>query len=108
MRHYFSILTLAEATVEELTAIQDDGEITAKCIVDFFANPTDKAVIDDLIKSGVNMEVRTEMSNARKCWTLNKSYKKNPHEVHANFLHYFSSLFHMMYNSTRISSFFPT
>lgn len=58
MRHYASILALAEATIEDLTAIQDVGEITAKSIIDFFSNPADQAVIDDLLKSGVNMEVR--------------------------------------------------
>ncbi|MBP2635154.1 MAG: Lig [Firmicutes bacterium] len=63
MRHYSSIFALAEAMVEDLTGIPDVGEITAKSIVDFFSDPTDKAVIDDLIKSGVNIKVRTEASN---------------------------------------------
>ena len=58
MRHYDSITALANATVEELTAIQDVGEITAQSIVDFFKNPVDKAIIEDLQKSGVNMEVK--------------------------------------------------
>ena len=42
-----------------MIAIQDVGEITAKSIVEFFSNPADQAIIDDLCKSGVNMEVRT-------------------------------------------------
>jgi DNA ligase (NAD+) len=58
MRHFDSITALANATVEELTAIQDVGEITAQSIVDFFNNPVDKAIIDDLQKSGVNMDVK--------------------------------------------------
>jgi len=64
MRHYFSIPALTKATVEELTAIQDVGEITAKCIVDFFANPIDKAILDELSKSGVNMEVHRDTDDA--------------------------------------------
>lgn len=64
MRQYLSIPALAKATVEELTVIQDVGEITAKSIVDFFANPIDKAIIDDLAKSGVNMEVLRDNDDA--------------------------------------------
>lgn len=60
MRHYSGILELAKATVEDLVAIQDVGEITAKSIVDFFANPINKAIIEDMLKSGVNMEVIKE------------------------------------------------
>lgn len=58
MRHFNSITDLANATIEELTAIQDIGEVTAKSIVDFFENPVNKAIVDDLKKSGVNMEVK--------------------------------------------------
>ena len=64
LRHYSTIPALAKATAEELTAIQDVGEITARSIVDFFANPIDKAIIDDLAKSGVNMEVRKDTDDA--------------------------------------------
>lgn len=60
IRHYSGISALAKATVEELTAIPDVGEITAKSIVDFFSNPVDKAIIDDMLKSGVNMEVQKD------------------------------------------------
>lgn len=60
IRHYSGISALAKSTVEELTAIPDVGGITAKSIVDFFSNPVDKAIIDDMLKSGVNMEVQKD------------------------------------------------
>ena len=60
MRHYSGIPALANATIEELTTIQDIGEITAKSIVNFFENPINKAIINDLLKSGVNMEVHKD------------------------------------------------
>lgn len=60
MRRYSSINDLANATVEELTSIQDVGEITARSIVDFFADPENQSIINDLITSGVNTEVRKE------------------------------------------------
>ncbi|WP_088186497.1 NAD-dependent DNA ligase LigA [Desulfosporosinus sp. FKA] len=62
MRHYSSIRVLSKATVEELTTVQDVGEITAKSIVNFFANPINEAIINDLIESGVNMEVHTDFN----------------------------------------------
>jgi DNA ligase (NAD+) len=60
MEYYSSIPALADATVEELTNIQDIGEITAKSIVDFFNNPTNKAIMDDLQELGVNMSVQKD------------------------------------------------
>lgn len=55
MKHFSSISELSNATVEDLILIQDVGEITAKEIVDFFANKENKEIIAALEAEGVNM-----------------------------------------------------
>ncbi len=54
--HYADIYALANASAEELTAIEDVGEITAECITDYFASPHAKAFIDSLAKAGVDVK----------------------------------------------------
>lgn len=66
MRNYSDIMELADATVEKLIAIQDIGEVTAQSIVDFFSNPIDRAIIEDLKKSGVNMKVIKDTNSTNK------------------------------------------
>ena len=51
---------VASAGVEELTAIDDIGEITAKNIVSWFAQPQSAHLIARLKAAGVNMSARTE------------------------------------------------
>ena len=55
MKHYPDIMALSMAGEEELRAIDDVGDTTAGCIVEFFANETNKAILNELIKAGVNM-----------------------------------------------------
>jgi DNA ligase (NAD+) len=66
MRHYSSILDLTKVTENELMNIQDIGETTAKCIVDFFKSPTNKSILNDLIEVGVNMEIQKDNSATNK------------------------------------------
>ena len=61
MAHYDSIQSLMKASVEELTQIDNVGEITANYIVNFFTNEKNATLIKELENFGVNMTVtRTE------------------------------------------------
>ena len=57
MSHYKSIQEIMKASTEELTALQDIGDTTAKCIHEFFENHVNIAVINELEASGVNMKM---------------------------------------------------
>ncbi len=58
--HFGTMDAVASAGVEELTAIDDIGEITAKNIVSWFAQPQSAHLIARLKAAGVNMSARTE------------------------------------------------
>ena len=55
-RHFGTFDAFAAATVEELTEINDVGEITARCIVDYLAQSQAKDLIARLRSAGVNLE----------------------------------------------------
>ena len=55
-RHYGSFDALATATEEELTAIDDVGGITAKCLRQWLESPQSQDLISRLKAAGVNME----------------------------------------------------
>ncbi len=52
---FASLDTLAAATVEDLTAINEIGPVMARSIVSFFRNKETQKVIEKLKKAGVNM-----------------------------------------------------
>ncbi len=56
MKHYKDIHELMAASVEELTAIDDVGLVTANCIFDYFNDERNKAVIERLEALGLNMK----------------------------------------------------
>ncbi len=56
--HFGSLEKLFYATPEELTAVDDIGEITAQCIIDFFAHPQTRALCDRLRAAGVETEAQ--------------------------------------------------
>lgn len=60
MRHFDSIMSLAEADYDTLTAIQDIGPTTAHCIVDFFSDAENQRIFHRLTEAGVNMTVQKE------------------------------------------------
>ncbi len=60
-----SLDALMSATVEELTQIQDIGEVTAVSIVDWFAQPQSKLMIERLRQAGVNFESKRVVSDTR-------------------------------------------
>ena len=52
--HFKSLAALRAASVEEIVEIKNMGEVAAKSIVSFFADPLNTAVIDKLVAAGVN------------------------------------------------------
>ncbi|MEY8317826.1 NAD-dependent DNA ligase LigA [Oscillospiraceae bacterium 50-58] len=56
---------LQNATLEELTAVDDIGEITARSILDWMASPQSRHLIDRLREAGVNMTAAEQGSDRR-------------------------------------------
>ena len=50
---YGTLEALTSATKDELCAIEDFGEITADCVVDFFSHPQNIALVEKLIAHGL-------------------------------------------------------
>ncbi|MBU5627226.1 NAD-dependent DNA ligase LigA [Oscillibacter sp. MSJ-2] len=63
--HFRSYDALAQATLEELTEIEDIGAVTARFILDWVRSPQSKDLIDRLKKAGVNMESVNQMVDDR-------------------------------------------
>lgn len=66
LKHFDSITSLAAASVDELTSIQDIGATTAECIHDFFENHITKQIVQELLDCGVNMTVEKDESASTK------------------------------------------
>ena len=56
---------LESASLEELTAVDDIGEITARSILDWFASPQSRHLLARLREAGVNMEAAEQGSDQR-------------------------------------------
>ena len=54
-----------DASLEELTAVPDVGEITAQNIADWFAQPQAKEMIERLRQAGVNFKSTRVISDTR-------------------------------------------
>ena len=63
--HFGSLDALMNATLEELTNVEDVGEITARNILDWFAQPSAREMIERLRVAGVNFESQRVVSDAR-------------------------------------------
>ena len=63
--HFRSMEALTAATAEELTEINDVGAITARCIVDYLAQPQSQDLLCRLKEAGVNMESVAELVDRR-------------------------------------------
>ena len=61
MDHFGTIEALANATEEEMTAVEDIGPISAKCVFDYFRLDRSRALMEKLQSAGVNMsqEIKT-------------------------------------------------
>ncbi|MCR5545240.1 MAG: NAD-dependent DNA ligase LigA [Lachnospiraceae bacterium] len=58
--HFGSIEKIADASVEEMTRVEDIGEITANCIFTYFHEPANREILQRLKEYGVNLEKETE------------------------------------------------
>lgn len=58
LKTFPSIDALEGATLEELTAVPDIGEVSARCIRDFFDQPKNQEILKRLRESGVNLEAK--------------------------------------------------
>lgn len=63
--HFRTMDALAAASEEELTAIDDVGGITARCIVDYLASPQSRDLLRRLEEAGVNMESTSAPAGSR-------------------------------------------
>ncbi len=63
--HFRTFDALDAATAEELTEIDDVGAITARCIVDYLAQPQSRDLINRLKAAGVNMESTAQLVDGR-------------------------------------------
>lgn len=63
--YFRSMEALMSATVEELTEINDVGEITAQCIVDYLTSPQARDLLARLEAAGVNMESKAMLVDKR-------------------------------------------
>ena len=63
--HFKTMEAVANASVEEILAIEGFGAIMAESVVDFFKNEKTRALIDCLAHSGVNMENQSVVNDTR-------------------------------------------
>ncbi len=63
--HFGDLDSLMNATEEELTGVEDVGAITARNILDWFAQPQARQVIERLRSAGVNFQSQRTVSDAR-------------------------------------------
>ena len=62
-KHFMSLHELVKATYEELVAINDVGDITARTIVEFFSQEENRRILDRLEKAGMNFNsLQSEVS----------------------------------------------
>ena len=63
--HFGSMDALQNASADELTQVSDVGEVTAKSISDWFAQPQSRELIDRLRAAGVNFESKRAVTDTR-------------------------------------------
>ena len=63
--HFGNLDALMDASLEELTGVEDVGEITAQNILDWFAQPSAREMIGRLRAAGVNFESQRTVTDAR-------------------------------------------
>ena len=63
--HFGTLDALMAATLEELTEVADVGEITARNIAEWFAQPQSQHLVEKLRGAGVNFESKREITDTR-------------------------------------------
>ena len=66
MKYFSSIEELMNASYEDLIAIDDIGGVTATCIRQYFDNPKNRTVIDELESVGVTMKMPKGSTSSEK------------------------------------------
>lgn len=61
-REFSSLEELRNADSEKFTAMSDVGEITAKCITEYFSDEKNSTEIDKLLNAGIEIEYPTKIS----------------------------------------------
>lgn len=59
-RHFKNIDALAAATREQLLEIDGIGDVIAQSVIDYFANPTNREIIEQLKQHGLTMQISDE------------------------------------------------
>lgn len=65
LKKFSNIQALMAASLEELTAVNDIGQVSAGCIRDYFDEEKNRRIIERLIAAGVNMESGEQASGGR-------------------------------------------
>ena len=60
LREFGSIKNLQKADEESLKNVNDIGEVSARCILDFFAEEKNKKIVERMERYGVNMESKEQ------------------------------------------------
>ncbi len=60
MKHFKSFDKLMHASKEELMQVEDVGEVVAESILNYFSNPDNKKLIEELKKAGLKMETEEQ------------------------------------------------
>ena len=66
IKKFKNFSTLMDATEEELSSVDGVGDILAKNLVDFFADESNRKMVDDLFASGVKLEEKEEIDGVFK------------------------------------------
>lgn len=60
LKHFSGIGKLEQASLEELTAVNDIGQVSAGCIQDFFKEEKNQVIVRRLKEAGVNMDAKVQ------------------------------------------------
>ncbi len=65
LKKFPNIQALMAASLEELTAVNDIGQVSAGCIRDYFDDEKNQRIIERLVMAGVNMEAGEQQTGGR-------------------------------------------
>lgn len=65
LKKFSNIQALMAASLEELTAVNDIGQVSAGCIRDYFDDEKNQRIIERLVAAGVNMESGEQQTGGR-------------------------------------------
>lgn len=83
-RHFRNIDALMAASFEELCAVEEVGEVIAGSIVEFFARPQERRIVERLRAAGLNMEyeeLKGENLLEGKSWVISGTFSRSREEM---------------------------